>query len=262
LTLVDAALWASAAVLLAAALIVQARQERPWDPAVYFAASLAAARRAAGLAPVPLTGGPIPAEGWDGDVDALDDDVSPDVRLAPGLDWGGVSGTEALAAIARRASGVHVVWFEEPTVVIEGVAAAIFADVDEEGASQVLSPLLERPEARLVIAAATRADFALRLLAASPGLRDRLRAVLLVGARPDAAWLAASFTHPGFDVEVQREVPYLVLRVGGSPMLPDPPDPPTARRSIAAVDLGEIDAAALAEPSTARALGALVAAVG
>lgn len=262
MTLVDAMLWAAAAVLLAAALIVQAGQERPWDPAVFFAAALAAARRAAGLDPVPLTGGPIPNEGWDGDVDALDDDVAPGARLAPGLTWSGLVGASGQAAIERRTADVRVVWFEEPRVAVEAVATDVFVDADEDRLSALLAPLLVRPETRLVIAAGRRSDFVLRVLAAAPGLRDRVRAVLLVGAEPDAAWLAASFTHAAFDVEVQREVPFLVLRAAGSPVLPDPADPPTGRRSIAVVDLGEIGADALAAPSTARALGALVAAVG
>jgi hypothetical protein len=86
--------------------------------------------------------------------------------------------------------------------------------------------------------------------------------VLLVGSRLDPDWVAAHFTHLAFDVEVQRDVPYVTLRLPGSTELRTPPPPPTARTSIAVVDLGEIDPGALDDASTARALGALVAAIG
>lgn len=261
---VDAALWALAAVLLAAALLVQAGQARPWDPAAFFAAALAALRVAEGVAAVPLRGGPIPAEGWDGDHDALDPELDPEARLGPGLTWASLGSADTLQAIERRTSAVRLVWFEPACVQVDGLRAEVvpLASFDAAAAFEALAPLLEGPETRLVLAARAHADALLRALADAPGLRDRLRAVLLVGASLDAAWLQEHFTHVAFDVEVQREVPYVTLRLPGATALPQPALPPTARASIAVVDLGEIDPDALARPSTARALGALVAAIG
>jgi hypothetical protein len=261
MTLVDAVLWALAAVLLGAALLILAREERPWDPAVFFAGALAALRRRAGESPVALRAGPIPDDGWDGDVDALEEAVSPAMRLDPALGWEDLGGDAALAAIRRRGAAVRLVWFDPPAVSVDGFDAVVLTP----GADPLLDPLadlLEAADTRLVLVAGAHAEVLLRALADAPGVRDRLRAVLLVGADLDPAWLASSFTHAAFDVEVQREVPYLTLRAGGVPPLPDPPDPPTGRRSIAVVDLGIPTDEALAHPSMGRALGALLAAVG
>jgi hypothetical protein len=131
-----------------------------------------------------------------------------------------------------------------------------------DGAAAAISAVCDRPELRLVLAAGEHGDELLRLLHAEPGLRDRVRAVLLVGARLDEAWIAENFGHLAFDVELSREVPYLTLRTAGATILPDPPEPPSARRSIAAIDLGEVEPEVLADPRCGRAVAALLAAVG
>jgi hypothetical protein len=262
---VDAVLWSVAAGLLALALWLNRGVGAGWDPASFFGAVLSALF---GPGNLPLTGGPVPAEGFEGTPDELAAVDDPCARLGPDCGWTEIAGwTEPVrATIARRLSGVKVVWFETPVVHLEGME---FVVLDTGGLDRIdvaaLEPLLARPDLRLVVAAHIRADAVLRLLHDAPGLRDRLRAVLLVAPPLDADWLAAHFTHPAFDVEVAREVPYFTLRAGDNAdaqRLPDPPTPPTGRRSVAPIDLGVLPAELLPDPRVGRALSALCAALG
>ncbi len=257
---IDAALWSIAVALLALALWFGRGGAPAWDPAAFFGAVLAALF---GPGKLPLTAGPVPAEGFVGTPEELDAVDDPRVRLGPEVTWPDVAGWSdaTRAALARRLQGVPVVWFEPPAVTLDGVEVVVLDTVDAEA----LAPLLARPEVRLVLAAHTRADAVLRMLRDAPGVRDRLRAVLLVAPALDAEWLAANFTHPAFDVEVVREVPYLTLRAGPdaeAQRLPDPPTPPTGRRALVPVDLGVLPADLLHDPRVGRALAALCAALG
>jgi hypothetical protein len=239
MTTVDAALWSIAVALLAMALWLNSREET-WDPAVFWAALRAAAR-----------GEPVPAMG---------EPYDPFARLGPGCDWTAVGeGTPALAEVlARRLRDVRVVWFEPPPVELPGVRTTVLDKVDGDA----VADLLEDRSTRLVVAARDAAPATLQLLHDAPLLRDRLRAVLFVGAKPDPAWLAEHFGHAAFDTELAREVPYLTLRTPGTEPLPDPPEPPSARRAIRSVDLGVVPAEELGDPRLGRALSALLAALG
>ena len=93
-----------------------------------------------------------------------------------------------------------------------------------------------------------------------PGLRDRVRAVCLLGLDlgPATEWLAESFTHQAFDLELDRSVPWLTLRTAPGQVLRAPPPDPTGRESIEVVDLGE----APLDATTGVALVLLLAALG
>ncbi|MFZ5476568.1 MAG: hypothetical protein ACOZNI_07310 [Myxococcota bacterium] len=237
---VDAALWSLAVALLALALWLNARDEETWDPGVLWRALRAATR-----------GEPVPA---------LPDVYDPFARLGAGCDWATIASDAPPVrdARARRLRDVRVVWFEPPLVEIPDVRVTTLERVDGDA----VADLLEDRRARLVLAAGEAAQPVLQLLHDAPLLRDRLRAVLFVGARPDRDWLAACFTHVAFDTELAREVPYLTLRTPGSEPLPDPPEPPSARRAVRPVDLGEVAPEELADPALGRALAALLAALG
>lgn len=256
---VDAALWSAAVALLALALWLTSREGDRWDPATWFAAALGARW---GGSP-PLAEGPIEPEGWDGDVRALEAAYTPAARLGPGLDWPDLEGwTPAVeAALARRLADVRLVWLGEPALAVPAVATATMPSV--EAAEPVLEPLLERPEVRLVLAArGAAAQPLLALLRDAPRLRDRLRAVLLVAPEIDAAWLAEKFTHEAFDTELMRQVPYLALRVPGVAPLPDPPEPPSARRAVLPVDLGVVPPEVVGDARVGQATAAVLAALG
>ena len=292
MTTFDVALWSVAAMLFSAAAWITVRRDPSWDPAIYFAACWRSLR---GAVP-PLAEGPIPEGGWDGSLTDLPAGVHPSERLAHGLDWTTLDGPDARAARDRRLADVKLVWIEHPLLGIEGLATDV-VDVDawppSQGAEGVppsatpprndappddspagspaeaawadtaaarLLAACTHPEDRLVLAASTHATELLRMLRGAPALRDRVRAVLLIHPHLDAAWVAAHVQHLDFDVEVQREVPWFFLRAPGSQLPADPPEPPSARRSLALVDLGVVEAADLGEAALSRALGLVLAA--
>lgn len=256
---VDAALWSVAVALLALAVWLTVREGDRWDPATWFAAALGA--RWGG--PPPLAEGPIEPKGWDGDVRALEAAYTPEARLGPKLEWPDLEGWTpgVREALARRMADVRLVWLGDAGLDVPEVATAVMPGPD--AAEAVLEPLLERPEVRLVMAArGASAQPLLALLRDAPRLRDRLRAVLLVAPELDAAWLADKFSHEAFDTELMRQVPYLALRVPGIAPLPDPPEPPSARRAILPVDLGVLPGDALADARVGQAVATTLAALG
>jgi hypothetical protein len=237
-----------------------ARGDGPrWDPAVFFAGALSAAF---GKGRLPLSQGPVPAEGWAGEASELEPAYDPKERLAPECSWEDLAawGPATRAAVTRRLGAVRLVWVEPPPFEIPEIPSTI---VDEPDADTIAA-LLPRPEDRVVLAGHARADALLHLLHGAPALRDRLRAVLLFAPRLDPAWTATHLTHPAFDVEVAREVPYLTLRAGpeaDTQTLPEPPLPPTGRRTLAVIDLGVLAPDAVGDPRVGRSLAALFAAL-
>ena len=291
MTTFDVALWSVASMLFSAAAWITLRRDPSWDPAVYFAACWRSLR---GEVP-PLSEGPIPEGGWDGDLGDLPAGVHPSVRLAHGLDWLALDGPDARAARDRRLEGVKLVWIEHPLLGIDGLETdvvevdpwpllggaegVLFATPPREDASpddsRVHAPdeaawadaaasrmlaACPRPEQRLILAASSHATELLRILRAAPALRDRVRAVLLVHPHLETAWVAANVQHLDYDVEVQREVPWLFLRAPGTTFPADPPEPPSARRSFALVDLGVVPAGELGDAALTRALTLVLAA--
>lgn len=252
---IDAALWSVAVALFAFALWLTRRDlSVAWDPAVFFGGALAALF---GKGKLPLTGGPVPPEGWDGEPEDLEDAYDPKERLGPDLSWRDLAAwSEPMrATVARRLAGARVVWLEPPTVAIPDVTPTVTTP-------EALPTLFSRPDERMVLCASAEAQRALALLHDDAPLRDRLRAVLLVAPRLDRAWLDAHFTHTAFDVEVARGVPYLTLRAGPDATdqaLPDPPLPPSGMATVAVIDLGVLPPELLGDARVGRALAATLA---
>jgi hypothetical protein len=256
-TLIDAALWSIAAALFAGAvwLVVRDRPDQ-WDPSVFFGGVLAALF---GKGNLPLRGGPVPEEGWDGEPSELEAVYEPAARLAPGLTWSAVQrwSPDVGAALERRLADVRILALDPLPMDIPGMAV-------ERITADQLEVHFDRPEQRAVFFAGASADVLLRALHASGRLRDRARAVLFVAPTFDRAWLP-TITHTSFEVDVAREVPYLTLRAGPSAedqLLPEPPRPASGILALATIDLGVLPEERLADPRVGRALGALLAAVG
>ena len=247
--LLDAALWALALALVAGAIRLTLRPPPPWDAAAFFRAALAARRGDA----LPEGNGP---------------ELSPGAGIAHGIEWSDLGSPRGDAADARRLADSVLVWCEPAPIAIPGLEThAIelppFDPHDTTGWADAsvarIAPLLPRPQVRVIVAARGRANDVLRLLHAAPGLRDRLRAVVLVHPELDPDWLAANLTHEAFDVEVLRDVPWVHLRAPGQAPLPALPEPETGRTCVAVVDMGVVEA--IDDPHVAGALADTLAAL-
>ena len=249
MNMLDAGLWSAFVTLTGVAVALTVRGEPPWDRALFAAACLRA------LGGPDVTPSAASARAWGGDFATLPPGCSPAVRLRPGVTWEGLGATDA--ELARRLADVRLAWTEPPRLVLPGLDAAVVDDDDPDA----FAPLLPRPSTRLVVAASGSADRLVRVLARGPGLRDRLRAVLLVAPTMDPSAFAAAVTHDAFDVELAHAVPWFVLRARGAPALPEPPEPPTGQRMVEVIDLGEVDTDDLGHPALGRALAVLLAAL-
>lgn len=218
MTTFDAILWALAAVLFAVAVWLSLPRPPPFEVPRMFGLIVATmlrgeVERANGKLPdweaaiaryVPRAVQPPPG-GWTIDPDDLGEDYAID------------GGWEAIAegrldAIERRLQDV------------------VFVEAGDD-----LEAACDTPATRLVITVRGDADPLLAALKAAPGLRDRVRALVFVGATVNEP-----LAHVDFDTEIARTTPWLVLRVAGSPKIEEPPVPPTDRRAIGVVDLGEV----------------------
>lgn len=239
----DMILWSMAIALASYATWLQLPRPRSWDPTQVF---LAFSGRAAPPA-----------------------DVDPTILLGVGCAWDVVatwrsSGqAEAIqTALRRRFSDTRLVWFDdEPRLDLPEIPAIALPNLNSP--LQDLERALTRPHQKLVLAASRQSMALLTLLHATPGLRDRVRAVLLVEPDRDTAWdpawLEANFTHEAMDVEVARIVPYLV--VGREGLLPSPALPASRRRSFEVLTLGSLPEGADDRARTGRVLSLLFAAL-
>jgi hypothetical protein len=271
----DAVLWSVFVALLSGALYFAWPRAPGWDPVTFHHVVLATLLRGEVEAvdgkledwkarlDVVLPRGPRPPSGgWTEDPDHLGAAYDPVVRLGADATWDALAAgaPPVEAALVRRLADVRLVWVGEPAVELPGLGAHRLDEPD-------LASLLARfPDAHLRFVLATR-DQGQALLVAlrdAPAVRDRVRACVFVGARFDPAWLATSLTHVAFDTEVDRTVPWFVLRAeeGADTGLVEPEVPATGRRSIAVHDLGIVTPSGLAEPAAARALALLLAAIG
>lgn len=249
MTTFDAALWSAAIALGAFATWLALPRPPTWDPRRLFALALGPT--------VPLADGADPATAGPED--------DPRRRLGPGCDADAVArwATPVEAALRRRFAGERLVWFEAPALTVPELPVSVLGS--PAAAEPALEGLLADRGTRLVLAARHEAGGLLRLLHGAPGLRDRVRAVLLVDAdlSADQDWIAAHFTHAGFDLEQARVVPFLTLRVQGrtGQVLRPPPAVDRGFPSVSVVDLGAVPAEAVGEPAVARAVAVVLAAV-
>jgi hypothetical protein len=202
--------------------------------------------------------------------------------LGPKADWEAISRWEEPVVEGLRRRQEHARWavLGDPKLAEvlvrelgEGRAVALQADTPDalEAAAKELVP---EPSDRLIwVARGSAAGLVVRTLQASPGLRDRTRAVVALGAHFDSetqAWFSEHFTHASMDTEISRATPYFqvsfvvpgVLPIGepGQPLddshwpVLAPPD--NGRVAVERVDLGILPgpAAALSPELLARAL--------
>jgi len=198
-----------------------------------------------------------PAAGWTGDPALLGPDHDPSVRIGAACTWLalGEGDAQALAALSRRLVDVRLAWIGPgavPVPHVEGGEAASLADA---------AATLGARHHRLVLVLSGDATPTLAALREAPGLRDRLRAVVLVGAGIDPGFVATQLTQEAFDTELAQSIPWLVYREAGQPGLAEPPLPPSGRRAIAVHDLGELPVAWRDDPHLPRALASLLAAL-
>ena len=154
-----------------------------------------------------------------------------------------------------------MVWVGAPAVEVPEVATRVAPDATAVDAT--LDDALPNPQARLVLATREAPGVVLRRLHAEPGLRDRVRAVVFVGAELDTEreWLATNFTHVAFDLELARRLPFLVLRTAEGAGQRLRPPPATTRDVVWVLDLGRTEPDAHADPTRGRALALTLAAL-
>lgn len=270
----DTLLWSVFVALLTGALYVAWPRPPAWDPTLFHHLVLASFYRGeleavggtleawrAKLAAALPVGPKPPSGGWTEDPDLLGEDYSPAVRLGAGVTWDTLAAREAplAAAVARRLEDVRVVWFGDARLTLPGVRVHQRPGVD----LAVLEEIEAGPATRFVLATATEGAALLRALSAAPGVRDRVRALLFVDATFDPDWNTTSLTQDTFDTEIDRVTPWFVLRARDTveATLPEPPVPPTGRRSFAVHDLGLAPAATLADPALAESVVVVLAAL-
>ena len=130
------------------------------------------------------------------------------------------------------------------------------SETDPRLAEAELEGFLQQRSDRLVLLGfGEGAELAVRMMHVNPGLRDRVLAVLGVGAAlggEAGAWLEREFNHQSMDTEVSRLTSWFhvafvtpgVLPVGevdrplADTRWPQPPAPVSGRNSIEAIDLG------------------------
>lgn len=228
----DAGLWSLAVALTGLAVWLARPRAQQWDTGRFFAAA------------------------WKGGGDLLGDTYDPRAILGPACSWPALAAwtPEAVAVISRRLGRARCLWLGPVAMDLP-----VLASVSIEPSAAGVATLPDEADLRYLVAGTSIE--VLQLLHELPGLRDRTRMVLLVGADAGAhaEWLAASFTHEGFDLELARTIAYCTLRVGPGQELPVPHPSPTGRVAIEVVDLGYTDTPR--ELSLSRALVTTFAAV-
>lgn len=200
----------------------------------------------------------------------LGDAYDPAVLLGAGgswddlADWGAGEGEVFVEACRRRvparwvvvrAPGAEVPDLLGPLVALTGATV-----VEEDVAAALAAAVPDAADRLVVVVEGDAVRAVLEALLDAPQVRDRLVAVVAVGARiaPDAEareWLARHFTAAALDTELNRITPYLSLTwvdretdPPGVPGLPietarfPPPAEERAPSAIEAVDLGLLPA--------------------
>ena len=194
----------------------------------------------------------------------LGDDYAPAPILGPEVDWEALSRWDAAVRDGLRRRGEHLRWGvvgdAELTSALEaelgeGRAVALDAAPPEE-LIEALSALVPELADRLVLVGAGEGAGALvRALHQGAGLRDRVRAVIGLGAALGGEtrdWLGEHFTHREMDTELSRTTPYFHLAWAvpgteppgepGRPLAdtawPARQVPETGREAFVPVDLG------------------------
>lgn len=233
MTQVDVVLWSAVVPLFLAALWLSRPRPRAWSPAALFQTCRGLLTGTAGSDTAVHPRACIGVACTDGALRRwAHRDSSPD-------------GDAGVAAALERRGATVLYWGSRALTL---PAARGWPGIDT-GATPtpeleaVLETLLAVPATRFVLVVSEGAERFFPFFAEVPGLRDRTRAVVFVGAdlAASAEWLATSFTHDHLDLELDRRLPWLTLRTGPGQVLRVPAEDPTGRNSIEVVDLGEVD---------------------
>lgn len=267
--MIDAALWSVFLALLAGAVYFAWPRPPAWDPVLFHSMVLATLHRGelegeqkaladwqARLATALPVGPRPPSGGWTEDPAMLGPDYDPAAHIGVACSWDALAAVEpaAIAALERRLSDVVIAWIGVPALELPHIAGHTLAQADAE----MIERLLTQPAQRIVLATQTHGAELIGLLAGHPRLRDRVRALLFVGARFDHL---PPLTQVAFDTEVDRVVPWFVLRTEASDYpLAQPEIPPSGRQSFRVLDLGRIAYNELSGKHLGRSLITLIAA--
>lgn len=208
-------------------------------------------------------------------------------RVGAGLDWGAVADwSEALQqALLRRMSAFVLVdlggdlgaAIAAAAPGLRGAAVTLEGEEPEKLAERLLACCGAASDRLVLVVQGDAGLPTMRAVAASTLLRDRLVAVLAVGARlagPEgAAWMAENFTHDKLEPELNRSIVYagLVAVDADAPIsagslerwreqrFPVPAPSPSGRNAIDAIDLGPLVLTHTERPTLARALALFLA---
>jgi hypothetical protein len=206
----------------------------------------------------------------------------PATVLGPAVGWDAVAewGPAVGAALGRRLGHVVVLAVGVPWAAALGAAApgqrvVIWdalpeTDPADRGVLRGFEALFGAASDRFVwVVGGAHFEGALRVLHAWPELRDRLLGVVAVApaVSPALPWVEAHFTHEQMEPELQRAIPYLLLRVVDpeDPLatdwtpLPVPPVPESGRASIAVHELGVVPREGLSDAVLACGIWVLLA---
>ncbi|MEE2749828.1 MAG: hypothetical protein VX519_00225 [Myxococcota bacterium] len=195
----------------------------------------------------------------------LGGDYDPRSSIGTEADWEAVAQCSSGLVTALRRRHEHLRWVVmggEP-LQVEALAGLLgedrvihLSETDPESAESELEGFLQHRSDRLVLLAfGVGAELAVRMMHASPGLRDRVLAVVGVGAAlggEAAIWLGEEFGHQSMDTEISRLTSWFhvafvtpdVLPIGDAdrPLTdtrwPQPPVPSSGRNAIESIDLG------------------------
>lgn len=267
--MIDPVLWSLFVALLAGAVYFAWPRPPAWDPVLFHSMVLATLHRGelegeqkaladwqARLALALPQGPRPPSGGWTEDPAILGPDYDPAIRIGAACTWDALAAVEpgAIAALERRLSDVVWVWVGEPALSLPHVLAHPLATAEAES----IERLLVQPSQRIVLATQRYGTELIALLSGHPRLRDRVRALVFLGARFDGL---PTLSQVDFDTEVDRVVPWFVLRTDTvDQALIEPPIPPSGRQSFRILDLGRIPEAELSGKHLGRSLITLVAA--
>jgi len=206
----------------------------------------------------------------------LGEHYDPRSSIGTEADWEAVAQVSQGLLTALRRRHEHLRWVvmggedsqvEALSALLGGDRVIRLAETQPKPAEAELEGFLQQRSDRLVLLAfGSGAELAVRMMHANPGLRDRVLAVVGVGAALGggaAVWLDKEFNHQSMDTEISRLTSWFhvafvtpgVLPVGdaGQPLAdtrwPQPPVPSSGRNAIESIDLGVLPGPALEYPA-------------
>ena len=179
---------------------------------------------------------------------------APSTAMPPRVSWEDIAAwdAEVQRAIARRIHDVVVAVIGMDTLALTEAVPHGHAVAVDEVSAEGLGALLGRDHQRLIIVArGSGVNEVTRALHGHPLLRDRVLAVISLGASiqgPDnKPWMDEHFQHSAFDTELNRRTLYMAVSDPGDGFedaseqcFPDPPVPPSGWAPVESVDLGPL----------------------